>query len=125
MKLIISRLEKLKKRAITPAVERLKPYNIKELLSLDDELFLNFCTTWGLVSKKKLVTVPIEKKYKTVSLPAVRQRRFRKKRKDSLSLVQIYIDKDLKFKFKIDCIRKNISMQDKINALISDYLVYY
>jgi hypothetical protein len=123
MKLIISRLEKLKHRSINPAIERLENRNINQLLKLDDENFIKHCKTWGLISRKKLIIEPIIKKEKSITLQAIRQRKFRKKLKEkNIKVLSIKIEDETKKKFKLYCSREGKTMDKKINQFIEEYL---
>ena len=125
MKIIISRLEKIGYRELQNKIKKLKPHSIRELLNIEDNKdFLLFCKTWGLVSKKELVIEPIIKKEKSVTLQALRQRKFRKKEKEkNIKVLSIKIEDETKAKFKINCIREKKTMNKKINELIKKYLI--
>ena len=96
------------------ALESLSPTVLKNLLKSDrySGYFVSSIIKYNVVSK---VVYDIDTSKTKVQ-------RFRDRKKDRYSITQIYIKKELKQKFKESCLRDNISMQDKINQLIKDYL---
>nr|WP_287413367.1 hypothetical protein [Pseudodesulfovibrio sp.] len=93
---------------------------VEKLLSLSDneDEFIDFAVNNHLLGIKKHVTG--SSKLRKIAL---RQNSFRSRKKEDYAMTQIYLEKDLKQRFKDDCIKKDISMQDAFNSLLRDYLV--
>ena len=112
------KLHKIDLRSNAFMLTRLSSKQINSLLSVskDRDKFISSLLGLGLLSYTPVSLESIKERSK------IRQSFFRSKRKQDYSATQIYIEKELKQKFKESCLRDNISMQDKINQLIKDYL---
>ena len=96
----------------------LSPRQIKNLLlsSGDRDKFIYALNGVGLLRYNPVTLDSIRKNSKK------RQDIFRSRKKEDYSMTQIYIKKDLKQRFKDDCNKKNISMQEAFNNLLNDFL---